>query len=360
MSKQIINVGVSPNDGLGDAFRTGWDKTNFNFTELYDKSVGYGVFSSSELSTALSDKTGTGVAVFGTSPTFITDITTPMIIGGTSTTSKLKLRATSGVGTTGSDIVFQTGNNGSRDALVITQTGWVFQRNTGASGVNYGYRVFRDSSAATYAVWSTGEANYRQILSTNGWAIASTQYYGWTSATTITAVEGGSVDSPDTTIRRGAAGRVTIGSSANQVLVASKLGAGLGNADPSAIAHFIGTTEQVRVGYDTTNYFSTTVNSTGSVTFDLTGTTPTFTFAKGINLNAVNIATDTTTGTKIGTSTTQKLGFWNATPIVQPTTAITAATFTANTSGIVDDTATFDGYTLGQIVKALRNMGVLA
>ena len=34
--------------------------------------------------------------------------------------------------------------------------------------------------------------------------------------------------------------------------------------------------------------------------------------------NGYNIATGTTTGTKIGTATTQKLGFWNATPVVQP------------------------------------------
>lgn len=76
--------------------------------------------------------------------------------------------------------------------------------------------------------------------------------------------------------------------------------------------------------------------------------------------DAENVILGTTTGSKIGTSTSQKLGLWNATPIVQPTTAIAAATFVANTSGIVDDSATFDGYTIGQVVKALRNLGVLA
>jgi len=76
--------------------------------------------------------------------------------------------------------------------------------------------------------------------------------------------------------------------------------------------------------------------------------------------NAVNIVVGTTTGTKIGTSTSQKLSMWNATPIVQPTTGIAAATFVTNTSGIVNDTATFDGYTIGQVVKALRNIGALA
>lgn len=84
-------------------------------------------------------------------------------------------------------------------------------------------------------------------------------------------------------------------------------------------------------------------------------------FDGNISINdAVDIVLGTTTGTKIGTGTTQKLGFWNAAPIVQPTTAVAAATFAANTSGIVDDTATFDGYTIGQVVKALRNMGLLA
>ena len=80
-----------------------------------------------------------------------------------------------------------------------------------------------------------------------------------------------------------------------------------------------------------------------------------FGFADG-----VNISTGTTNGSKIGTATTQKIGIWNATPIVQPTTAVAAATFVTNTSLIANDTATFDGYTIGQVVKALRNIGLLA
>ena len=72
-----------------------------------------------------------------------------------------------------------------------------------------------------------------------------------------------------------------------------------------------------------------------------------------------NLTLGTTTGTKIGTSNTEKLGFWAATPIVRPTTAGAAATFVTNTSLIANDSATFDGYTLGQVVKALRNAGIL-
>ena len=41
--------------------------------------------------------------------------------------------------------------------------------------------------------------------------------------------------------------------------------------------------------------------------------------AAGMTMDdGANIATNTTTGTKIGTSVTQKLSFWNATPVVQP------------------------------------------
>jgi len=52
-------------------------------------------------------------------------------------------------------------------------------------------------------------------------------------------------------------------------------------------------------------------------------------------------------------------GFYNVGPIARPTNAGAAAAFVANTSGIADDSATFDGYTLGQIAKALRNLGLL-
>lgn len=41
------------------------------------------------------------------------------------------------------------------------------------------------------------------------------------------------------------------------------------------------------------------------------------------------------------------------------TTGVSASTFTANSSGIANDTATFDGYTIGQVVKALRNRKLL-
>ena len=73
-----------------------------------------------------------------------------------------------------------------------------------------------------------------------------------------------------------------------------------------------------------------------------------------------NFVLGTSTGTKIGTATSQKLSFWNSTPIVQPTTAVAAATRVGGGGTTVTDTDTFDGYTIAQIVKALRNAGLLA
>jgi hypothetical protein len=56
----------------------------------------------------------------------------------------------------------------------------------------------------------------------------------------------------------------------------------------------------------------------------------------------------------------QRLGFFGAVPVVQATVAIVAGVFDDNTSGIVDDSATYGGYTAGQVVAALKAAGILA
>jgi len=83
-------------------------------------------------------------------------------------------------------------------------------------------------------------------------------------------------------------------------------------------------------------------------------------FDKDIYMSNANIVTDTSTGFKIGTATTQKLGFYNATPVVQPTTAVGSATVAGGGGTAVDDATTFNGYTLAQVVQALQNLGILA
>ena len=63
-------------------------------------------------------------------------------------------------------------------------------------------------------------------------------------------------------------------------------------------------------------------------------------------------------GTRI--APTGGLAFFNSgAPVAQPTNGITAAPFVANSSGIANDTATYGGYTVGQIVAALQALGLL-
>ena len=82
--------------------------------------------------------------------------------------------------------------------------------------------------------------------------------------------------------------------------------------------------------------------------------------------DAVNIAVNATTGTKIGTATSQKIAFYNSTPIVQPATTGTVTGFTAGSGTAVKDDSTFTGdtgataYTIGDVVKALKSLGLLA
>jgi len=74
-----------------------------------------------------------------------------------------------------------------------------------------------------------------------------------------------------------------------------------------------------------------------------------------------NIVLSTGTGTIIGTSASQKLGFWNATPKVQPAVGnITPATYFHVSSSQVHVDSTFGGYTLEQVVGALKQIGILA
>ena len=74
----------------------------------------------------------------------------------------------------------------------------------------------------------------------------------------------------------------------------------------------------------------------------------------------------TGTGTKIGTAVTQKIGFFNATPAVQQSTVNTTTGFTEGSGGTAaKSVSTFTGdfgnraYTIGDIVKALKTLGLL-
>lgn len=55
-----------------------------------------------------------------------------------------------------------------------------------------------------------------------------------------------------------------------------------------------------------------------------------------------------------------QIGIFGAPPTLQPNAAIAPAAFVAGAGAAVNDASTFDGYTLGQVVAALRALGILA
>lgn len=78
--------------------------------------------------------------------------------------------------------------------------------------------------------------------------------------------------------------------------------------------------------------------------------------------DAANIVANTTTGTKIGTAVGQKLGFWNATPIVQPSGAAQAApaAYSTGAFGLDSDVNMQAFYDLVVAMRtALVNAGIM-
>jgi hypothetical protein len=116
---------------------------------------------------------------------------------------------------------------------------------------------------------------------------------------------------------------------------------------------------------DTTNFRTAIgLGTTNSVTFSA------LTLSSDLTLgSADNIVLSTTTGTKIGTATNQLLGFYNQTPIAQPSsTGVTTNGFTTGGGGgtTVHANSTFTGgtgtnaYTISDVVAHLKSLGLLA
>jgi len=79
-----------------------------------------------------------------------------------------------------------------------------------------------------------------------------------------------------------------------------------------------------------------------------------------VSLAPDTVLKDSLGNTVVQVAATSKIGLFGATPAAQPTTAGAAATFVAGAGTAVNDASTFDGYTLRQVVKALRSLGILA
>lgn len=382
---------------------------------------------SSQLAGVISDETGSGALVFGTSPTFTTGITTPLIngtsgtlqigttdlvnIGNKTTTSQRLVRI--GQDTAWIDIGSQSGST-ARGAIYINQatpdtTNYALSAHqtagqtylNGKNGVNF------LANGGIIATWIASQAaflvqpangntiNYQFTVPNNTALTASTevpifkiiggnntwntgaitnQKWSWITANTanfsaasiITNSYGLYVEAATAGTNATITNNFSLGGSAgtgsfalgNLTGSTSKMALYFEQATPSATNWIISSNGNdtylnsagilrityaaaTRIQVSNTNIFFANIST---VTFD----------------NAANLVFNTSTGSKLGTATTQKLSFWNATPIVQPTTAVAAATLVSNAGTALTSTDTFDGYTLQQMVKALRNIGLLA
>lgn len=104
---------------------------------------------------------------------------------------------------------------------------------------------------------------------------------------------------------------------------------------------------QLLIKYDVSNYQSITVNSTGNVTYALTGTTPRFTFSQGINLPAGTATASTaplkfSSGTLNTTAEAGAMEFLAERFAITPTSlarmAISGVLFTSTADATVADT----------------------
>jgi hypothetical protein len=95
-----------------------------------------------------------------TTATASTSLRTPLLIGGTTTTSTITYQPTSGVGTTGADHIFKVGNNGATEAMRILNNANVGIGTT-PTGVNGKLQVLG-------SIGLSGNSEIRQNTNTDG------------------------------------------------------------------------------------------------------------------------------------------------------------------------------------------------
>ncbi len=138
---------------------------------------------------------------------------------------------------------------------------------------------------------SSGGSAVTRYLLNNGTANASFELYGSSYSTTSFRFQNGA-----TLWNTGAGGLSILASEASsdirfyaggvtqKAILKSTGKFGIG-VTPTAYLDVLGTTEQVRVRYDNSNYYTTTVSSTGGVTFDAVGSGSGFRFSDRVGIN---------------------------------------------------------------------------
>jgi hypothetical protein len=263
--------------------------------------------------------TGTGTVVaMQTSPTFVTDITTPKVIGGTSASGTLSLTSTSdatkgkinfgtlsaydevndrlGLGTTSPSaelhlistteqlrVGYDVSNywNATTNSAGLTTisavggtTNFLFNKNVqfgvGSAGAS-GLAVDIHEGTARWAIGKQVGSSNEIVL--YGRVTPAASNYALLAGATVTLV-----NSPSSYVG------FSVGGAVGATVYGTSMGVNIGGTAPTAKMHIRGTVEQLRLDYDVSNYLSTTVGSTGTVTFNAVGSGSKFVFSDNIEL----------------------------------------------------------------------------
>lgn len=208
------------------------------------------------------------------------------LIGGTAVDDALSLQGTSGNGTaTGTALAVKVGNNGATTALTVLNNGNVGVGTTSPSKALF---VIGDIYASKSSGGITFSATSGAGVFDGAYFSAVGQQETFFNIITNSNTSGKRVvrfgnknnkfvfqtlnDAADTITSEPVA--IEVGAPTGSVYVKSDGKFGIGTASPSSLCHAISTTEQLRLGYDSSNYASFTVDSAGNLTLKNTGTTP--------------------------------------------------------------------------------------
>ena len=183
-----------------------------------------------------------------------TSLTSPLIIGGSGTTQSLTYKTTTGVGTTGADHIFKSGNNGATEIARMTnageflvgktaptvgeivafkkdQTGYTIclLENVSSSGVPT-YRIIGDQKTASFGIRNSGTSPIGAIAANDAYMYGNTNlsFMADGASAVIKWATGGGVEK----MRLDASGRLGIGVSSPTAILHLKAGTATANTAP--------------------------------------------------------------------------------------------------------------------------------
>lgn len=120
------------------------------------------------------------------------------VTGGTTTTSTLTLKSTSGVGTTNADIIFQVGNNGATEAMRILNSGNVGIATSNPLAKLHVTKTITTNNSDSYAIKMQAASDTTVLImgptsSGAGYIQAMDQGVSWTTRPLILQSQGGKV-----------------------------------------------------------------------------------------------------------------------------------------------------------------------